>query len=193
MAITTFSGPIRSLAGFVPAGFPVQNLISSDNATTALRLFPTPALDAANNPTGAVLVGHAGKQNIYASANAGGAGTLTLPPIVATAPTDNTDPNQQCNYGAVIEIVVASVLANSLIITCTGNDGMTGSLQVADLNGLTTTYNSAALDDTITFNAGTQGGGIDTKIKATVQSDGLWFIEGLSIGATVGAVATPFS
>ena len=88
---------------------------------------------------------------------------------------------------------MASVLANSLIITCTGNDGMTGSLQVADLNGLTTTYNSAALDDTITFNAGTQGGGIDTKIKATVQSDGLWFIEGLSIGATVGAVATPFS
>ena len=79
MAITTFSGPIRSLAGFVPAGFAASNDIDSNNATTLLRVFPTPATDAAGNPTGGMLVGHAGKQNLYASTNAAGVGTLTLP------------------------------------------------------------------------------------------------------------------
>mgnify|MGYP003644549123 FL=1 len=193
MAITTFSGPIRSLAGFVPAGFAASNNIDSNNATTLLRVFPTPATDAAGNPTGGMLVGHAGKQNLYASTNAAGVGTLTLPAIVATAPTDNTDPNQQCNIGAVIEIIVAVNLANNLVINCSGTDGFTGYMQVADTNGLTTTFDSAANDDILTFNNGTQGGAIDTRIKATAISTGLWYIEGMSIGATAGAGATPFS
>jgi len=193
MAITTFSGPIRSLAGFIPAGFAASNDLNANNTTVLLRVFPTPSVDAAGNPNGGTLVGHAGKINLYTTPNAAGVGTLTLPPVISTVPSDSTDPNQQCNIGAVIEIIIAVNLANALVINCSGTDGFTGYAQVADVNGLTTTFDAAGADDILTFNNGTQGGAIDTKIKATAVDAGLWYIEAISIGADANAAATPFS
>ena len=193
MARTTFSGPVRSLAGFVPAGAGAQQLFNADNTTTVLRLFPTPAVDAAGNPTGAILPGFAGVANVYNSTNGNGAGQLTLPPVLSVAQTDATDPNQQNNLGANISIVIAQNLANNLVIKPAGADVFTGYIQQVDANGLTTTFLADPNDSTITFNGGTTGGDIDTDISFTCITAGFWFVSGVSFGAGAGAAATPFS
>ena len=71
MAQTTFSGPVKSLAGFISAGI-------SNSVTTA---------------EGATLnvASYAGKQIYYTST---AAATFTLPAVVSTTPSDPTDPNQ---------------------------------------------------------------------------------------------------
>ena len=193
MARTTFSGPVRSLAGFVPAGAGAQQQFNANNTTTVLRLFPTPAVDAAGNPTGAILPGYAGVANVYNSDNAAGAGQLTLPPVLSVAQTDATDPNQQNNLGANITFVIARDLANNLVIKPSGADVFTGYVQQVDAAGLTTTFLATAGDTTLTFNGGTTGGDIDTDLSFTCVLGGFWFVRGVSFGAAGGAAATPFS
>ena len=193
MARTTFSGPVRSLAGFVPAGAGAQQLFNADNTTTVLRLFPTPATDAAGNPTGGILPGYAGVANVYNSPNGAGAGQLTLPPVLSVAQTDSTDPNQQNNLGANISFVMSFNLANNLVIKPAGADVFTGYIQQVDANGLTTTFLADPNDTTLTFNGGTTGGDIDTHISFTCITAGFWFVKGVSFGAGAGAAATPFS
>ena len=193
MARTTFSGPVRSLAGFVPAGAGAQQQFNANNTTTVLRLFPTPAVDAAGNPTGAILPGFAGVANVYNSSNAAGAGQLTLPPVLSVAQTDATDPNQQNNLGANITIVMAQNLANNLVIKPSGGDVFTGYAMSVDANGLTKTFLATPNDTTITFNGGTTGGDIDTEISFTCIVGGIWFVRAVAFGAGAGAGATPFS
>tara|TARA_B100000497_G_C7548609_1_gene331665 strand:- start:34 stop:618 length:585 start_codon:yes stop_codon:yes gene_type:complete len=193
MAKTTFSGPVRSLSGFVPAGVGAQQLITADNATLQLRNFPAPAVDAAGNPTGAVLPGHAGVVNIYNSTNGAGAGQLTLPLIQSAAQTDGTDPNQLNTLGASICIIQAFNLANNLVVKPSGADVFTGYVQQVDAAGLTTTFLATPNDTTLTFNGGTTGGDIDTYLCFTQVSAGTWYVNGISFGAAGGAAATPFS
>jgi hypothetical protein len=79
MGQSTFSGPVKSLAGFISAGV-------SNSVTTAVSA----TLDVAN---------YAGKQIYYTST---AAATFTLPAVNTTSPNDPTDPNQSNNYGALI-------------------------------------------------------------------------------------------
>jgi hypothetical protein len=88
MALTTFSGPIKSLAGFIDSGFN-----SSVDATAALT----------GGELTLTVAAHAGKQ-LTVSADGG---TFTLPTIVATNPGDTTDPNQQCNFGMQFQFTVS--------------------------------------------------------------------------------------
>ena len=180
MARTTFSGPVRSLNGFVSAGPGAAQEIDADNTTLALSIFPYPTLDSNNNPTGAITVGNAGVINVYASTNGTGAGALTLPPVLdtvpssTTPPTDPTAPDQQNQLGA--QIIV-----------------FTGYAMSVDSAGLTKTFLATPGDTTFTWNGGTKGGDIDSIIKCTIVSADTWYVEAVCFGASGGAGATPFS
>ena len=76
MAKSTFSGPVKSLGGFISAG--VNNSVSLTADTTL-------TVDA-----------QAGKILLCNDAD----GKFTLPSIVTTTPSDPTDPNQTNNIGA---------------------------------------------------------------------------------------------
>jgi len=75
MAKSTFSGPVKSLAGFISAG---------SNAVVSLTADTTLTVDD-----------HAGKILLCNDAD----GKFTLPSIVTTTPSDPTDPNQANNLG----------------------------------------------------------------------------------------------
>ena len=117
MARTTFSGPVRSLAGFISAG--VKNQVTLVAGQT-LTVEPV-----TNNVTGVTVVGNAGKMNITGFDLAGGASTLTLPLVRDATPTDATNPDQNNNFGAVIKIFLGNTLANDLVISCQGDDKLT--------------------------------------------------------------------
>ena len=76
MAKSNFSGPVKSLAGFISAG---------TNAVVSLTADTTLTVDD-----------HAGKLLLLNDAD----GAFTLPSIVSTVPSDATDPNQPNNLGA---------------------------------------------------------------------------------------------
>ena len=73
MAKSTFSGPVKSLSGFISAG---------NTAVVSLTANTTLTVDD-----------HAGKLLLCNDAD----GAFTLPSIVTTAPSDPTDPNQLIN------------------------------------------------------------------------------------------------
>ena len=199
MARTTFSGPVRSLNGFVSAGPGAAQDIDADNTTLALSIFPYPTLDSNNNPTGAITVGNAGVINVYASTNGTGAGALTLPPVLdtvpssTTPPTDPTAPDQQNQLGAQIIVISGYDLANDLVISPSGSDVFTGYAMSVDSAGLTKTFLATPGDTTFTWNGGTKGGDIDSIIKCTIVSADTWYVEAICFGAGGGAGVTPFS
>jgi hypothetical protein len=78
MAKSTFSGPVRSLAGFINAGY---NSVVSLTADTTITV-----------------ASHAGRPLLTNDAD----GVFTLPSIVVTDPDSDTDPNQLTNLGASI-------------------------------------------------------------------------------------------
>ena len=87
MAKSTFSGPVRSLAGFISAG-----------SSVVVRL---------------TVASHAGKILTCNDAD----GKFTLPSIVTTSPTDSTDPNQLNNLGASFFFVVETAATDMDILT----------------------------------------------------------------------------
>ena len=199
MARTTFSGPVRSLNGFVSAGPGAAQEITADNTTLALSIFPTPTVDANNNPTGAITPGNAGVINVYASTNGTGAGQLTLPAVLdtvpssTTPPTDPTAPDQQNQLGAQIVVISAFDLSNDLVIKPSGADVFTGYAMSVDSDGLTKTFLATPGDTTFTWNGGTTGGDVDSIIKCTIVAANTWYVEAVCFGAGSGAGATPFS
>jgi hypothetical protein len=76
MANSTFSGPVKSLSGFITAGNASVVSLTADTSLT--------------------VAAHSGKILTCNDAD----GKFTLPSIVATDPGDNTDPNQLNNLGA---------------------------------------------------------------------------------------------
>ena len=199
MARTTFSGPVRSLNGFVSAGPGAAQEITADNTTLALSIFPAPTLDANKNPTGAVTPGNAGVINVYASTNGTGAGQLTLPAVLdtvpssTTPPTDPTAPDQQTHLGAQIVVISGFDLSNDLVIKPSGADVFTGYAMSVDADGLTKTFLATPSDTTFTWNGGTTGGDVDSIIKCTIVAAKTWYVEAVCFGAASGAGATPFS
>ena len=168
MGQTTFSGPVKSLAGFISAGV-------SNSVTTAVGA----TLTVANN---------AGKQIYYTST---AAATFTLPAVNTTTPSDPTDPNQANNYGATFEFVLSTTVTGNFIVkVANSSDTMVGT---AILGSGTTAlvFSTATASDTITLSGTTTGGVGGASVKATVIGANRYKVEVVS-GAT-GAVATPFS
>ena len=168
MAQTTFSGPVKSLAGFISAGV-------SNSVTTAVGA----TLNVAS---------FAGKQIYYTST---ATATFTLPAVNTSSPSDVTDPNQSNNYGAAFEFVLSTTVTGNFIVKL-ANASYT--MVVPAILGSGTTalvFSTATASDTITLSGTTTGGVGGASVKATVIGANRYKVEVVS-GAT-GAVATPFS
>ena len=166
MAKSTFSGPVKSLAGFISAGV---------NSSVSLTADTTLTVDA-----------HAGKILTCNDAD----GKFTLPSIVVTTPNDPTDPNQANNVGATFTFFVETAATDMDILT-DGTDKFVGGLYTGVTNATGKTFISAATNDVITMNGTTKGGLAGSIVKVTAMASAKYAVEGIILGS--GTLVTPFA
>ena len=166
MAKSTFSGPVRSLAGFISAGNANVVSLTADTSLT---------VDA-----------HAGKVLLCNDAD----GKFTLPSIVATAPGRNDDPNQTNNLGATFTFVIETE-ATDLDVLTDGTDKFVGGLYTGVTNATGKTFISGASNDVITLNGTTKGGLAGSIITVTAIASAKYAVEGIILGS--GTLVTPFA
>ncbi len=166
MAKSTFSGPVKSLAGFISAGN--ANVVSLTADTTL-------TVDA-----------HAGKILTCNDAD----GKFTLPSIVATAPGNDEDPNQTNNLGATFTFVIETAATDMDILT-DGTDKFVGGLYTGVSDATGKTFISGASNDVITLNGSTKGGLAGSIITVTAIGSAKYAVEGITLGS--GTLVTPFA
>lgn len=166
MAKSTFSGPVKSLNGFISAG---NGAVVSLTADTSLTVDD-----------------HAGKVLVCNDAD----GKFTLPSIVSTVPSDSSDPNQLNNLGASFYFVVDTA-ATDLDIKTDGTDKFVGGLYIGVDNATGKTFISGASNDVITLNGTTKGGLAGSVVKVTAMADNKYAVEGIVLGS--GTLVTPFA
>ena len=166
MAKSTFSGPVRSLAGFISAGSTSFVSLTADTTLT--------------------VAAHAGKVLTTNDAD----GKFTLPSIVATTPSDSTDPNQANNIGATFYFIVETAATDMDILT-DGTDKFVGGLYTGVTNATGKTFISGASNDVITLNGTTKGGLVGSIIKVTAMASAKYAVEGITLGS--GTLVTPFA
>lgn len=166
MAKSTFSGPVKSLSGFISAG--VNNSVSLTADTTL------------------TVADHAGKILLCNDAD----GKFTLPSIVATAPGEDNDPNQTNNLGATFTFVVETAATDMDILT-DGTDKFVGGLYTGVTDATGKTFISGASNDVITLNGSTKGGLAGSIIKVTAVGSAKYAVEGIILGS--GTLVTSFA
>jgi hypothetical protein len=166
MAKSTFSGPVKSLAGFISAGV---------NSSVSLTADTTLTVDA-----------HAGKILTCNDAD----GKFTLPSIVVTTPSDPTDPNQANNVGATFTFFVETAATDMDILT-DGTDKFVGGVYTGVDDATGKTFISAASNDVITMNGTTKGGLVGSIVKCTAMASAKYAVEGIILGS--GTLVTPFA
>lgn len=175
MALTTFQGPVRSLAGFINQGpATVVNLADGTNTATLNVAAFAGKIIRTNDAT---LV-------------------ITLPTI-NTTPNPVTsgpgqDPSTVNNVGTTYTFVIETA-ATAVKIQTDGTNKFVGSiLMVAtDDAGATTGYAPAAANDVINLNGTTTGGAAGSTITVTVLAANKYMVSGVLLGS--GVVATPFA
>ena len=166
MAKSTFSGPVKSISGFITAGSTSVVSLTADTSLT---------VDA-----------HAGKILTCNDAD----GKFTLPSIVTTSPSDPTDPNQANNLGASFLFVIETA-ATDLDIKTDGTDKFVGGLYTGVNDSTGKTFISGASNDVITLNGSTQGGIAGSIIKVTAVASAKYAVEGIVLGS--GTLVTMFA
>ena len=167
MAQTTFSGPVKSLAGFITAGVNSSVSLSADTTLT--------------------VAAHAGKIILLNDAD----GKFTLPTIVATSPTDPTSPDQANNIGASFFFYVETA-ATDLDILTDGTDKFVGAVMVAVDDGAKKAFIPAASNDVITLNGSTKGGLVGSVVQVTAIDSATYLVHNtLLLGS--GTIVTPFA
>ena len=167
MAKSTFSGPVKSLAGFISAG--VNNSVSLTADTTL-------TVDA-----------HAGKILLCNDAD----GKFTLPSIVTTTPSDPTDPNQTNNIGATFNFYIETA-ATDLDIKTDGTDKFKGAILIAVDDGAKKAFVPGASNDVITMNGSTKGGIVGSIVSCTAIDTATYLVHNsLLIGS--GTIVTPYA
>ncbi len=166
MAKSTFSGPVKSLAGFISAGSTAVVSLTADTSLT--------------------VAAHAGKILTTNDAD----GKFTLPSIVTTSPSDPTDPNQLNNLGASFYFVVETAATDMDILT-DGTDKFVGGLYTGKDDATGKTFISAASNDVITMNGSTKGGLVGSIVKVTAMASAKYAVEGIILGS--GTIVTPFA
>ena len=166
MAKSTFSGPVRSLAGLYSAGY---NSVVSLTANTTITV-----------------ADHAGRALLCNDAD----GVFTLPSIVVTEPADKTDPNQLANLGAQFTFIVVTAATDMDIVT-DGTDKFVGGLYTGKDDATGKTFISGASNDVITQNGSTKGGLAGSIIRVTAIASAKYAVEGLILGS--GTIVTPFA
>jgi hypothetical protein len=167
MAQTTFSGPVKSLAGFITAGVNSSVSLSADTTLTVAT--------------------HAGKIILLNDAD----GKFTLPTIVATSPTDPTSPDQANNIGASFFFYVETA-ATDLDILTDGTDKFVGAAMVAVDDGAKKAFIPAGSNDVITLNGSTKGGLVGSVVQVTAIDSATYLVHNtLLLGS--GTIVTPFA
>ena len=166
MAKSTFSGPVKSLSGFISAGNAAVVSLTADTTLT--------------------VAAHAGKILTTNDAD----GKFTLPSIVATAPGSDDDPNQTNNLGASFFFVVVTA-ATDMDIKTDGTDKFVGGLYTGVNDATGKTFISGASNDVITLNGSTKGGLAGSIIKVTAMASAKYAVEGITLGS--GTLVTPFA
>ena len=167
MAKSTFSGPVKSLAGFISAG--VNNSVSLTADTTL-------TVDA-----------HAGKILLCNDAD----GKFTLPSIVTTTPSDPTDPNQTNNIGATFNFYIETA-STDLDIKTDGTDKFKGAILIAVDDGAKKAFVPGASNDVITMNGSTKGGIVGSIVSFTAIDTATYLVHSsLLIGS--GTIVTPYA
>ena len=170
MATTTFSGPVKSLRGFVTAG---PDSIVNITAETTLTF-----------------AAHAGKVIKVNDAD----GAITLPTIKADskgASAGDNDPNANNQLGAVYKFFVGTDCSDCDIKT-DGTDKFVGHATVVNVSdGTNSTFVPATANDVISMNGGTTGGDRGSTVTITAIADNEYLVEAVLIGA--GTEATPFA
>ncbi len=177
MSISTFDGPIRSLGGVFQQG--PSSIVNISVSTTL-------------NPTS-----HGGRIVAVGGTLAADV-VLTLPPIVATADSaasgPDNDPNTRNNLGVVYTIWVPTTIAtSSLKIGTDGTDRYLGTLfgVDTDTSNALVAYTAGASDDFINFNGGTTGGVAGSWVRIVAIAALKYMVEGVALGS--GTVAAPFA
>ena len=170
MAISTFDGPVRSLAGMYNQG-------PSNQVTLGATATLSPAV-------------HGGLICLVPATCA-----ITLPTIVATANAVGTgpgnDPNTLNNLGVEYRLFFNAIATDttSQTVTCGGSDKLVGALLVS---GTTTMAFASVTGTVITLNKTTTGGAArGSMITLIPLAANLWSVNGILIGS--GTVGTPFS
>ena len=166
MAKSTFSGPVRSLAGFISAGNATVVSLTADTTLT--------------------VAAHSGKVITCNDAD----GKFTLPSIVSTAPGRDDDPNQTNNLGASFTFVIETA-ATDLDILTDGTDKFVGGLYLGKSDAAGKTFISGASNDVITLNGSTKGGIAGSIITVTAIGSAKYAVEGIVLAS--GTVVTPFA
>jgi|TARA_E500000178_G_scaffold356338_1_gene433503 hypothetical protein len=166
MAKSTFSGPVKSISGFISAGNTAVVSLTADTSLT--------------------VASHAGRILTCNDAD----GKFTLPSIVTTAPSDPTDPNQLNNLGASFFFVIETA-ATDLDIKTDGTDKFVGGLYTGKDDATGKTFISGASNDVITMNGSTKGGLAGSIVKVTAIAAAKYAVEGIILGS--GTIVTPFA
>ena len=171
MAKTTFSGPVRSLNGFISFG---PKAVVSLTATATLTV-----------------AAHAGRTLICNAAS----GKFTLPTItsgsssaVAGANDYNVLSNLGCTYLFWVE-----TLAVDMDIKTDGTDKFFGAVYTgidSEESGESFAANASS-NDVMTMNGTTTGGIVGSWVEFTALASAKYFVRGSLIGS--GSVATPFA
>jgi hypothetical protein len=169
MARTTFSGPVRSLRGFIAAG---PDAVVNITAETTLTF-----------------ANHAGRLIEINDAD----GAVTLPTIQADskgASAGQDDPNVNNQLGAIYRFFIGTD-ATDLDIKTDGTDKFVGSLAVGITDSTYKVFIPAASNDVISMNGSTLGGDKFSYLEVTALADNEYLVQGVLIGS--GTIATPFA
>lgn len=177
MALTTFQGPVRSLAGFYTQG--PGNVINITASTT---------LTVEQHAGKIITVGGTLASNVV----------LTLPAVNTTATPNSAgpgqDPNNPNNQGAVFTFFVPTTIAtSSLKIGTNGTDKYVGSILTVDTDssGAMAGFAPAATNDFVNLNGSTTGGVAGSYVQITALSSAVYMVNGV-VNCT-GNPATPFA
>jgi hypothetical protein len=167
MAKSTFSGPVRSLAGFINAGYKSTVSLTADTTLTVAT--------------------HAGRILLTNDAD----GKFTLPSIVVTTPTDETDPSQLNNLGAQFTFVVVTAATDMDILTDGTDKFVGGAYTGLDDSAAGKTFISASSNDVITQNGTTKGGLVGSIVIVTAIASAKYHVAAQLLGS--GTLVTPFA
>lgn len=163
MALTTFSGPVKSNNGFITGGAGSSVAITADTSLT--------------------VAAHAGRTLLVNDADC----IITLPPI------EDVGTRETNMLGTQFKIVVVTTAATNLRINTDGVDKYLGCINVSAINVASgRPFFPDGNDDIITLNGTTTGGTAGSTLTFTAIANNVYFVEGMSHSAS-GTPATPFS
>ena len=170
MANTTFSGPVRSLNGFISFGPKAVVSLTADTSLTVAT--------------------HAGRVLTTNDAD----GKFTLPSITSGSSSDvagANDYNVLSNLGCTYTFWVET-LATDMDIKTDGTDKFVGAVYTGiDSEATGETFLSAAANDVMTMNGTTTGGIVGSFVQFTAIASAAYYVTGSLIGS--GTIATPFA